>query len=170
MSILQIWVTWTSKITLKNLQLCSIKIKWSHAPCDVTCSRSILNLVLPSWRMHRIGLLEMKAFRKQDQLATLQVHLPEGGWGMLIVCVIWLCDITDDSALVILTDAGSRNKEKKKQEVSLIKLWNSVHKYYKNHICYCVDLLAPFPVSHTYSFSHCMRWMLGVWVTRNQTM
>ena len=27
MSILQIWVTWASKITLKNLQLCSLKIK-----------------------------------------------------------------------------------------------------------------------------------------------
>ena len=36
MSILQSWVTWASKITLKNLQLCSIKIKGSHAPCDVT--------------------------------------------------------------------------------------------------------------------------------------
>ena len=32
MSILQIWVTWASKITFKNLQLCSIKIKGSHAP------------------------------------------------------------------------------------------------------------------------------------------
>ena len=42
MSILQIWVNWASKITLKNLQLSSIKIKGGHAPCDVTCSRSIL--------------------------------------------------------------------------------------------------------------------------------
>ena len=41
MSILQIWVTWASKIIFKNLQLCSIKIKGSHAPCDVTRSRSI---------------------------------------------------------------------------------------------------------------------------------
>ena len=41
MSILQIWVTWASKITLKNLQLCSIKMKGSHTPCDVTRSRSI---------------------------------------------------------------------------------------------------------------------------------
>ena len=32
MSILQIWITWASKITLKNLQLCSIKIKGSHTP------------------------------------------------------------------------------------------------------------------------------------------
>ena len=32
MSILQIWVTWASKITFKNSQLCSIKIKGSHAP------------------------------------------------------------------------------------------------------------------------------------------
>ena len=43
MSILQIWVTWASKITLKNLQLCSSKIKGSHTPCDVTRSRSIDN-------------------------------------------------------------------------------------------------------------------------------
>ena len=42
MSIMQIWVTWASKITFKNLQLCSIKIKGSHTPCDVTCSRSII--------------------------------------------------------------------------------------------------------------------------------
>ena len=42
MFILQIWVTWASKITLKNLQLCSIKIKGSHTPCDVTRSRSIV--------------------------------------------------------------------------------------------------------------------------------
>ena len=41
MSILQIWVTWASKITFKNLQLCSIKIKGSHTPCDITCSSSI---------------------------------------------------------------------------------------------------------------------------------
>ena len=41
MSILQIWVTWASKITLKNLQLCSIKIKGSLPLCDTTCSRSI---------------------------------------------------------------------------------------------------------------------------------
>ena len=41
MSILQIWVTWASKITFTNLQLCSIKIKGSHGPCDITCSRSI---------------------------------------------------------------------------------------------------------------------------------
>ena len=41
MSILQIWITWASKITFKNLQLYSIKIKGSHAPCDVTCSRSM---------------------------------------------------------------------------------------------------------------------------------
>ena len=40
-SILQIWVTWASKITLINLQLCSIKIKGTHTPCDVTRSRSI---------------------------------------------------------------------------------------------------------------------------------
>ena len=33
--ILQIWVTWASKISIKNFQLCSIKIKGSHAPCDV---------------------------------------------------------------------------------------------------------------------------------------
>ena len=32
MSILQIWVSWASKITFKNLPLCSIKIKGSHAP------------------------------------------------------------------------------------------------------------------------------------------
>ena len=32
MSILQIWVTWASKIIFKNLQLCSIKIKGSHTP------------------------------------------------------------------------------------------------------------------------------------------
>ena len=31
-SILQIWVTWASKITIKILQLCSIKIKGSHTP------------------------------------------------------------------------------------------------------------------------------------------
>ena len=30
--ILQIWVTWASKITIKNFQLCIIKIKGSHAP------------------------------------------------------------------------------------------------------------------------------------------
>ena len=30
--ILQIWVTWASKITIKKCQLCSIKIKGSHAP------------------------------------------------------------------------------------------------------------------------------------------
>ena len=41
MSILQIWVNWASKITLKNLQLSSIKIKGGLAPCDVTCSRSM---------------------------------------------------------------------------------------------------------------------------------
>ena len=35
MSILQIWVTWASKITF-------IKIKGSHTPCDVTRSRSIV--------------------------------------------------------------------------------------------------------------------------------
>ena len=35
------WVTWASKITIKNFQLCSIKMKGSHAPCDVTCNRSI---------------------------------------------------------------------------------------------------------------------------------
>ena len=29
---LQIWVTWASKITIKKFQLCSIKIKGSHAP------------------------------------------------------------------------------------------------------------------------------------------
>ena len=44
MSILLIWVTWASKITLKNLQLCTIKIKESHTPCDVTHSRSILRV------------------------------------------------------------------------------------------------------------------------------
>ena len=38
---MQIWVTWASKITFKNLQLCSIKIKGSHTPCDVTCTGSI---------------------------------------------------------------------------------------------------------------------------------
>ena len=57
----------------------------------------------------------------ETRLATLQVHWPLGRWGVLSVCVIWLCDITDDRTLVILTDAGNRNKEKKKQEVSLIK-------------------------------------------------
>ena len=36
--ILQIWVTWASKITIKNFQLCSIKIKGSHAPCDVNAT------------------------------------------------------------------------------------------------------------------------------------
>ena len=41
-SILQIWVTWASKIALKNLQLYSVKIKGSHAPCDVTRSHSIV--------------------------------------------------------------------------------------------------------------------------------
>ena len=46
MSILQIWVTWASKITLKNLQLCGIKIKGSHTPCDSTCSHSIQGLLL----------------------------------------------------------------------------------------------------------------------------
>ena len=40
--ILQIWVTWASKITIKNFQLCSIKIKGSHDPRDVTCNRSIV--------------------------------------------------------------------------------------------------------------------------------
>ena len=34
MSILQIWVIWASKITFKNLQLCSVKIKGSHTPCE----------------------------------------------------------------------------------------------------------------------------------------
>ena len=51
MSILQIWVTWASKITLKNLQLCSIKIKGSHTPCDVTRSRSIRDNSL--YTLHR---------------------------------------------------------------------------------------------------------------------
>ena len=36
--ILQIWVTWASKISVKNFQFCSIKIKGSHAPCDVNAS------------------------------------------------------------------------------------------------------------------------------------
>ena len=39
--ILQIWVNWAPKITLKKLQLSTIKIKGGPAPCDVTCSRSI---------------------------------------------------------------------------------------------------------------------------------
>ena len=30
--IVQVWVTWASKITFKNSQLCSIKMKGSHAP------------------------------------------------------------------------------------------------------------------------------------------
>ena len=41
MSILQIWVTWASKITVKNLQLCNIKVKGSHTPCDIAQSHSI---------------------------------------------------------------------------------------------------------------------------------
>ena len=45
-SILQIWVTWASKIALKNLQLYSVKIKGSHAPCDITRSRFILDFML----------------------------------------------------------------------------------------------------------------------------
>ena len=44
MSILQIWVSWASKITFKNLPLCSIKIKGSHAPYDITHNRSIYGL------------------------------------------------------------------------------------------------------------------------------
>ena len=40
-SILQIWVTWASKIALKILQVYSVRIKGSHAPYDVTRSRSI---------------------------------------------------------------------------------------------------------------------------------
>ena len=34
----KIWVTWASKITIKNFQLCSIKIKGCHAPCDVNAT------------------------------------------------------------------------------------------------------------------------------------
>ena len=53
MSILQIWVTWASKITSKlNLQLCSIKIKGSHAPCDVTAAALYLYLVPKSTVWH----------------------------------------------------------------------------------------------------------------------
>ena len=40
MFILQTWVTWASKVTFKNLQLCSIKTKGKYAPCDVTRSRT----------------------------------------------------------------------------------------------------------------------------------
>ena len=46
MSILQIWVTSASKVTQKNLQLCSIKNKGSHTPCDITCSRSIHHVII----------------------------------------------------------------------------------------------------------------------------
>ena len=58
MSILQIWVTWASKITLKNLQLCSIKMKGSHTPCDVTRSRCMAgkfggDFNLAVWRIVR---------------------------------------------------------------------------------------------------------------------
>ena len=37
-SILQIWVTWACKITLRYFQLFCIKIKGSHALCDITFS------------------------------------------------------------------------------------------------------------------------------------
>ena len=63
--ILQIWVTWASKITLKNFQLCSIKIKGSHAPCDVTCNRSISDYPL----LHVAACL----FVPRMQLSYLQV-------------------------------------------------------------------------------------------------
>ena len=62
MSILQIWVTWAAKITFKNLQLCSIKIKGSHAPCDVTCSRSIYSTAL---RPLKVGVSLLGRQRRQ---------------------------------------------------------------------------------------------------------
>ena len=30
-----------AKITIKFFQLCSIKIKGNHAPCDITCNHSM---------------------------------------------------------------------------------------------------------------------------------
>ena len=51
MSILQNWVTWASKITLKNLQLCSIKLREATPPVTshITWSRSIKCFILLSF-------------------------------------------------------------------------------------------------------------------------
>ena len=35
---------WASKITIKNFQLCSIKIKGSHAPCDINATALYCNV------------------------------------------------------------------------------------------------------------------------------
>ena len=47
MSILQIWVTWASKITLKNLQLFSIKAAplWHHMQPLYGCGRPVISAV-----------------------------------------------------------------------------------------------------------------------------
>ena len=49
--ILQIWVTWASKITLKNLRLCSIKLREATPPVTshITWSRSIKCFILLSF-------------------------------------------------------------------------------------------------------------------------
>ena len=58
--ILQIWVTWASKITIKNFQLCSIKIKGSHAPCDVNATALYICSYQDVWNFTLINLQHFK--------------------------------------------------------------------------------------------------------------
>ena len=78
MSILQIWVTWASKITLKNLQLCSIKLREATPPVTshITWSRSIKCFILLSFGCFSFKYKSRKRWTRK--LAT-SVHNQELG-------------------------------------------------------------------------------------------
>jgi len=74
MSILQIWVTWASNITLKNLQLCSTKIKGSHTPCDVTHSCSISMAGTQIWCNLKTQTIDSVPYAMKGQYAHYCWH------------------------------------------------------------------------------------------------